>query len=58
MKTKSATGELTSVELTHFHTFGFITCRGFFPAAEMEQISRDYDDVMDANRGGAPFVEP
>jgi hypothetical protein len=58
MTTESVTGELTSVELAHFDTFGYIARRGLFSPAKMEQISRDYDDVMDEGRGGKPFVGP
>lgn len=47
MTTESATAELTSVQLAHFDSFGFVVRCSLFTPAEMEQTSRDYDDVMD-----------
>jgi hypothetical protein len=58
MTTESATAELTSVQLAHFDSFGFVVRRSLFTPAEMEQTSRDYDDVMDEDRGGKPFSGP
>ena len=46
---------LTPEQIAHFETFGFIIRRRCFSTAEMEEISRAFDDVLAADRQGQPF---
>jgi hypothetical protein len=46
---------LTADQKAHFETFGFIVMRQAFSAAEMDAISREFDDVLAEDRQGQPF---
>jgi ectoine hydroxylase-related dioxygenase (phytanoyl-CoA dioxygenase family) len=46
---------LTAEQQAHFATFGFIVLRQAFSAAEMAEISREFDEVLTADRQGRPF---
>ena len=46
---------LTAEQITHFETFGFLIRLQCFSAAEMEEISNAFDDVLTADRQGKPF---
>ena len=58
MATAKGSTELTSEQVTHFETFGYVVLRGLFSPEEMAEISEDYDDVMAEDRGGKPFKGP
>ena len=47
---------LTSEQLEHFRTFGFMILRQGFSAEETEQFSRMFDEMMAEDRQGEPFV--
>ena len=46
---------LTSEQIAHFETFGFVIRRHCFSASEMEEISRTFDDVLSEDRQGQAF---
>lgn len=46
---------LTTEQIAHFETFGFVVRRQCFSATEMEEISRAFDEVLAADRQGLPF---
>ena len=46
---------LTTEQIAHFETFGFVIRRQCFSATEMAEISRAFDDVLAADRKGQPF---
>ena len=46
---------LTSEQIAHFETFGFVIRRQCFSAGEMEEISSAFDDVLTEDRQGRPF---
>src|SRR5205823_6449943 len=46
---------LTTEQRNHYETFGFILFRGLFSAEEMNDIGKNFDDVIDEARGGKPF---
>jgi len=46
---------LTAEQQAHFATFGFIVLRQAFSPAEMAEISRAFDEVLEADRQGRPF---
>ena len=46
---------LTTEQIAHFETFGFVIRQQCFSATEMAAISRAFDDVLAADRQGQPF---
>ena len=46
---------LTTEQKAHFETFGFIVMRQAFSPREMEDIGREFDDVLTQDRKGLPF---
>ena len=46
---------LTTEQIAHFETFGFVIRRQCFSATEMAEISSAFDDVLAADRQGQPF---
>jgi hypothetical protein len=46
---------LTTQQLVHFETFGFVVLRQAFSADEMAAISRDFDEVLAEDRRGIAF---
>ena len=46
---------LTDAQVAHFQTFGFLVLRNAFSTAEMDEIRDHFDEVMAADRDGAPF---
>ena len=56
MPAEATLAELTPVQSAHFRTFGYVGLRELFTPEEMEQISRDYDDVMNEDRQGKLFT--
>ncbi len=47
---------LTAEQISHFDTFGFVVMRQYFSAAEMDEISHEFDDVLAEDRQGQPFA--
>lgn len=47
---------LTTEQIAHFETFGFVIRRQSFSATEMAEISSAFDDVLAADRKGQPFA--
>lgn len=46
---------LTNEQLAHFDSFGFVMLRRLFPKPEIDEIIRDFEEVMAEARGGLPF---
>ena len=46
---------LTTEQIAHFETFGFVIRQQCFSATEMAEISRAFDDVLAEDRKGRPF---
>ena len=46
---------LTSGQVAHFETFGFLVLRQHFTAAETGKIVGQYEAVMHEDRDGRPF---
>ncbi len=46
---------LTTEQIAHFETFGFVVRRQCFSATEIAEISSAFDDVLTADRKGRPF---
>ena len=46
---------LTSQQIAHFQTFGFLVLSQVFSSAEADAIRREYDEVWDEAAGGRPF---
>jgi len=46
---------LTTGQVAHFETFGFLVLRKLFSEAEMEGLISQYEDIMLADRAGRPF---
>ena len=46
---------LTTEQISHFETFGFVIRRQCFSATEIAEISSAFDDVLAADRQGQPF---
>jgi ectoine hydroxylase-related dioxygenase (phytanoyl-CoA dioxygenase family) len=46
---------LTPQQKAHFDTFGFIVLRQAFSPDEMQQISQQFDEVLNEDRNGQPF---
>ena len=47
---------LTTGQVAHFETFGFLMLKGLFSDAEVSSIRRDYDSVWSEVPGGDPFT--
>ena len=46
---------LTNEHVAHFRAFGFVALPGLFSPDEMEQIGREFEDVMEEERQGQSF---
>ena len=46
---------LTTEQVAHFETFGFLVLRNILSSEEMTDIGRDFDEVMAEERCGVPF---
>ena len=46
---------LTTQQESYFETFGFLMMKQYFSAPEMEEISRQFDSVLNKDRNGDPF---
>ena len=46
---------LTSGQISHFETFGFLVLRQVLTANEVETIHRETDEIFDEARGGKPY---
>lgn len=46
---------LTSQQVAHFKTFGFLVIRDLFSSDEMAIIKQEADEIFEEERGGAPF---
>jgi hypothetical protein len=46
---------LSAEQVLHFETFGFVLLRQAFSAQETAEISREFDEVLEADRGGRVF---
>ena len=46
---------LTSGQIAHFNTFGFVVLRGLFSPSEMEVLGREFDGLLNESRDGASF---
>ena len=47
---------LTSQQVAHFKTFGFLIIRGLFSPDEMAMIKHESDEIFEEERGGTPFL--
>ena len=48
---------LTPQQEAHFKTFGFLHFKRLFSSDEMDAITREFDDVLEQDRGGAFYNE-
>ena len=46
---------LTAEQISYFETFGFLLMRQYFSPEEMEAITREFDQLIEADRKGKPF---
>ena len=46
---------LTAVQISYFETFGFLFMRQYFSPKEMGAITREFDQLIEADRKGKPF---
>ena len=47
---------LTTEQISHFETFGFVIRQQCFSATEIDEINRAFDDVLTEDRQGQPFA--
>ena len=47
---------LSAEQRAHFETFGYLVLRQAFSTQEVAEISREFDDVLAADRQGKPFA--
>ncbi len=45
----------TVEQVTYYQTFGFLMLKQAFGAGEMADIGREFDRLLEAERGGQPF---
>ena len=46
---------LTAEQISYFETFGFLVMRQYFSAEETDAITREFNELIEADRKGTPF---